>query len=178
MLRRFTSALVSLLVLLGTVGPVAAFEGSEGVFARVYLTVPFGGEKTARSVPSFGFSVGPTLAFPEDPSSPAESDNTVSFADIRFTPEGLSALSFGGIDALEKDLRLHANGEEETVRRINWGYVLVGLAGAGLVVGAVIVGSDGDDCGYLDFNCAWKKALKKACKKEGGTWEKGQCVAS
>lgn len=168
MLRHFTFTLVSLLMVAGIAGPVAAFERSEGIFAQVYLSVPFGGGEAERSVPSFGFSVGPTVAFGGDSLSPDDSYETTPFADIRFTSEGLSALSFGGLDAVEKDIRLSANGEEEDSTNINWTYVGLGIAGAALL--GVLAFTDGGDAGNI-------LTTKKICKKHGGRLEKGKCVA-
>ena len=167
MLRRITAILVSLSVVAATAGPVGAFDGTEGVVVGAYLSVPLGGGQAERRAPSFGFAAEVSRSFGAESRSSGEPYRPARLADVRFTPQGLSALSFGGLDVLDSDLRLNAAGDEEG-GGINWLYVLLGIGGAGLVA-AIWLG--GDVC---DAFCQVNKDI--ACQKKGGTVVKGKCV--
>ncbi len=179
MLHRIRAILISLSLVAATAGPVAAFPETEGVVMSVYLSIPLGGGAADDFAPSFGFAAEAPGAFGQDSWAPGERYRPARLADVQFTPQGLSALRFGGLDALDHDLLLNAAGGEEDGDGINWLYVLLGIGGAGLVALAALNGDDGGGGGCdgpFDFMCAVKGSIKKACKKAGGVLVNGICV--
>lgn len=168
MLRRITAILVSLSVVAATAGPVGAFEGTEGVVVDAYLSVPLGGGQAERRAPSFGFAADVSRSFGAESRSSGEPYRPARLADVRFTPQRLSALSFGGLDVLDSDLRLDAAGDEEG-GGINWLYVLLGIGGAGLVAAAGLT----EGAPSCDSVCRTKKLVK--CTEKGGVFVNFVC---
>ncbi len=176
MLRRIRAILVSLSLAAAAAGPVAAFPETEGVVMSVYLSIPLGGGAADDFAPSFGFAAEAPGAFGHDSWAPGEPYRPARLADVRFTPQGLSALRFGGLDALDHDLLLNAAGGEEDGDGINWLFVVLGIgAGAGLVIAALnsCSGGDCEDACPAFSSCRLKKIK---CKAKGGKLVKGECV--
>ena len=169
MLRRIRAILVSLSLAAAAAGPVAAFPGTGGGVMSVYLSIPLGGGAADDFAPSFGFAAEAPGAFGQGSWAPGEHYRPARLADVRFTAQGLSALRFGGLDALDHDLLLNADGEDSD--GIIWLYVLLGIpVAAGLVVLNELSKGGGGGCGTA---CAINKFNK--CANKGGTLVKGKC---
>jgi hypothetical protein len=143
MKNRILTALVACLLGLNTTALLAQEPASEQAL-MAYYSLPFGGSSRKQETPLFGFRMD-TLE---------DSDSGITFAsftgkpammDFAMTEDGPEALSFNGVNALEKTIVYNADaGTTTTTTSINWGLVAVGVVSA--VAVAEWVDDDDDKC--------------------------------
>lgn len=120
------------------VAPLAQAETDELVPA-LYFKMPFSSEaRDLFEAPSMGF------AMQYGSSSRTEGfklrSDVPAFFDMSFKESQMETFSFNGVNALEKTMRMNADGTTGTASNINWG-----LVAGGVVVGAVVINELDDD---------------------------------
>lgn len=107
-----------------------------------YLSIPFNGNTRAERAPTFGLALGQLQkANPVQPSLALFQGGRPPLVDLQFREGELGAVSFNGINALQKHTVYKADGTTSTAQEIDWAYAIPIV----LAVGAAIYLSQNDN---------------------------------
>lgn len=108
---------------------------TDELIPALYIEVPFSAEaRNMFDTPSLGLA----MKHGTKPDSEDVSMRTdiPAFFDMSFKEGQLDTFSFNGVNALEKSMRMNADGAVTTTSSINWGLVAIGTVAGALVVEA------------------------------------------